>query len=270
MEYSAFKQLSALIYNEAGITLPDEKQALLENRIAKRLRALGIDDANAYLDIVKSLAGAEELVLLIDAISTNVTSFYREPSHFEMFAEQLAVWRAPGRRKLRVWCAAASSGQEPYTLAITVAENLPLTSLDFKLLGTDISTRMLEEASQAIYTDSEIEKVPENTRRRFFNLLDRNERESNWQVKDDIKQHVAFKRLNLSQFPFPLKGPIDFIFCRNVMIYFDRTLRQKIVNEFVRLLAPGGYLFLSHSESLIGIDHPLRAMGDSVFQRPER
>lgn len=263
MNQKAFDFLSTLIYQESGIVLPPEKALLLGNRVQKRLRALGLSSEGDYLKTLENDKTGEEIVHLIDVVSTNVTYFYREPRHFEIYGQLLKQFRSENRSDIKVWCAAASSGQEPFTLAMETALNADLSRQTVKILGTDICTTVLQRATKGIYSEKEMEKTPPDRTARFFDKL--GGEDPCWRVKPEISKLVLFKKLNLVQFPFPLKGPVDIIFCRNVMIYFDTPTRAKIIQQFEGLLRKGGYLFLSHSENLLGINHGLKRFDSSVF-----
>lgn len=261
MDKQTFAEYKNLIYRESGIVLQQEKMSLLVNRIQKRIRSLGVSDETEYLKIIESDLSGEELTLLIDAISTNVTYFYREEKHFEILGSILE--KSKNKHKYRIWCAAASSGEEPYSIALEALEHANPLARDFKILATDICTKVLRRAVDGIYNEKDLEKIPDNLRTAHFKQYS----ESQWQVSNDLKSLLTFKQFNLIKFPYPLSGPLDIIFCRNVMIYFDVETRQKIINEFCRLLAVGGYLFVSHSENLLGIQHPLKKFDSSVFRK---
>ena len=257
--YGRFKNL---IYERAGISLGANKQALLSARLRKRMRGLGIGSFAEYYDYVQGDSTEEEIVQLLDAVSTNVTQFYREARHFDVLAETLAEWQGKGRKRFRLWCAAASSGEEPYTLAITARETLG-PQADVKILATDISTRVLETARQARYAESKLAAVPRPLLAKYFRrCADKTTRE----VVDSLRQTITFGRLNLATPPFSMRGPLDIIFCRNVMIYFDRPVRQHLITEMERLLAPDGVVFVGHSETLAGIDTRLASVSPSVYK----
>jgi chemotaxis protein methyltransferase CheR len=257
--------LRALIHRESGIHLPPEKEQLLLNRLRKRLQALQITDTKKYLEIIEVDASGEELRRLLDVISTNVTHFYREGQHFKIFGDALESWVARDDREIKVWSAACSSGEEPYTLAMVGLEHIQKRS-DIKILATDISERVLQHALQCRYHAAQLDKLPPEFVSKYFTRVDRSDDEF-WEIQPQVSQLVTFKRLNLSKFPYPLKGPLHCIFCRNVMIYFKRDLRQQIINEFQRLLMPGGYLFISHSENLLGISHALESVATAVYRK---
>lgn len=270
MDKSTFEQFRTLIRSSCGISLSDEKIPLLMNRINKRLRALNLKDPKEYLNLVISDNEGNELVQLIDVVSTNVTHFYREAEHFTILADVLK--EADSKKnlhKLRIWCAACSSGEEAYTLAITAKESLNLDSrhLDLKILATDISTRMLRSAAEGTYAQKQLDNMPAQIKQRYFSRVQG--AQDSFLVDPNLKKFLSFRRLNLAETPYPLTGPLDIIFCRNVMIYFDRDLRQKISTEFSRLLRPGGLLFVSRSENLLGIKHDYKNFATAVYQKPE-
>ena len=267
MEQGVFEQFKALVYRESGIVLNQDKIALLANRIQKRLRMLGVSDPAHYLEIIESDVSGEELRLLVEAVSTNTTYFYREPQHFPVLAQVLRQLAGEGKKEIKVWCAAASSGEEPYTLALTVLDALGAKSSQAKILASDINLKVLARADQGIYDESALRNVPPQLRSKYFRA-EGDPQEQRFRVTAELRSLVVFKKLNLVEFPYPLRGPIDVIFCRNVMIYFDTVTRQGLVNEFMRLLSPGGYLFLSLSESLLGIQHNLMRVSNSVFRKP--
>ena len=264
MDASLFRSFQALAYDQAGIALRDGKEALVEARIAKRLRALGLASAEEYLEYLGADAGGEELVQFLDAISTNFTSFYREPDHFEHLGAYLAERLAEGADRLRIWCAAASTGEEPYTLAITAAEALSGRDVDWKLLATDLSTRVLAAAKAGRYEARQVDRVPPRLRERYF----RRAGPDAFEAVPELKRPISFARLNLAKPPFPMRGPFDAVFCRNVMIYFDSPGRQALIAEIERLLRPGGLLFIGHSETLSGLDTGLRLVRPSEYRRP--
>lgn len=268
MDQKVFQEFREIIHRESGINLSEEKRPLLSNRMAKRIRSLGLKDEADYLQYVRNDRNGEELVELLDAISTNVTYFYREDEHFKILSDIFSSWKAESKRRVRMWCAAASSGEEPYTLAITAAEKLDLARLDYKFLATDICTQVLNHGATGLYDEKQFKQMPDAMKAKYFTRTKgRTDSTVAWQASPALREQITFKRLNLAQFPYPLKGPLDVIFCRNVMIYFDNQLRQKIVREFERLLAPGGYLFVSRSENLLGLQTELKSIGTSVYQK---
>ncbi|MCE5271432.1 protein-glutamate O-methyltransferase [bacterium] len=265
MDHKTFDAFRTLVYKKSGINLGEHKQALVCARVGKRMRMLGIHEYKDYLQYVSDDDSGEELVKLLDVISTNVTHFFREPKHFEVLESILKQWQAAGQRKYRIWCAASSTGEEPYTIAMTVKEALGEGGgLDVKILATDISTRVLDVARQGMYEDRKLDKVPEAFLRKYFQKgLGR--AEGYYLVKKPLRDMLSFGRLNLSIQPFPIHGPLDIIFCRNVMIYFDNHVRGKVLDNMYRLLRPGGYLMVGHAESLTGLVSSFKNMMPSVY-----
>lgn len=262
MDQGVFERFRSIIHEHSGIALAPEKMPLLSNRLQRRLRELGLSSEKQYLQIVETDESGEELWKLIEAVSTNTTHFYREPQHFVVLDKVLKNWAGKGKTKFKIWCAAASSGEEPYTLAFQASQSLDLSKNEVRILATDINTKVLRHAVNGVYSAQSVSTVPEDVRKRF---LEAGEGAATYAVRPEAKKLLTFKKLNLVEFPYPLKGGIDIIFCRNVMIYFDLETREKIVNEFERQLLPGGLLFLSHSEGLIGITHNLKRYDSSVF-----
>ncbi|MHC4872665.1 MAG: CheR family methyltransferase [Planctomycetota bacterium] len=259
MDEKVFNAFRSLVYEKSGISLNDGKKALVSARIGKRMRALSVECHNEYLNLVKEDEHGEELIHMLDAISTNVTSFYREAEHFDFLAERLQEWHAAGQSKFRIWSAASSSGEEPYTLAITLLENLP-AEVDARILATDISTKVLGQCREGVYREDKLDPVDFQLRAKYFDKC-----EEGFRIRDVVKRKVLFKRLNLSTPPFPMKGPLDVIFCRNVMIYFDNEVRTKLLNEAYRLLRPGGYLMVGHAESLTGMVSDFKTVKPSIY-----
>lgn len=255
-----------ILYEQSGIVLSANKRALVESRVTQRLRVLGMDGYGAYLDFLSADPTGEELVQLIDVISTNVTKFFREPDHFELLDRTVAEWVAEGRTRLRFWSAACSTGEEPYTMAMTLHPHLVKHGLDLKILATDISTRVLAQAQAGWYAADRLAGVPADLRARFF-APGHGQQEGQFAVSDKLKKMMMFRRLNFTVFPYPIKGVFDVIFCRNAMIYFDRDLRNRMVVEFARLLRPGGILMIGHAETLIGMEKRYRTIKPSVYLR---
>lgn len=265
IDQATFEKISRLVYENAGIKLTQKKKALVQSRITKRMRQLGFSKFDAYYQFVKKDGGQNELVKLLDAISTNVTHFYREKAHFEFLEPVLKDWEHAGQRRFRIWCAAASSGEEPYTIAITASEAIGNLS-DTKILATDISTQVLAKAQKGEYTAKCVETVPAQLRSKYFKAIGRGD-EKRYVVNSNLKQMIKFGRLNLAQFPFPLRGPLDVVFCRNVMIYFDNAMRRSVLEQFLNLLKPGGYLIVGLSESLAGLTDHFTRIQPSVYQK---
>ncbi len=265
-----FHKIAALVKANCGINLHDGKKELVKGRLTKRLRKLGFHTFSQYLDHLRRDESGSELTAMLDAISTNLTSFFRESDHFEHLAENVMprIIAAAGRAgRLRIWSAGCSSGEEPYSIAITVNEGIPdPRAWDAKILATDISTRMLARAKRGIYTADRIETVSPQLRTRYFQCVE-TQPERLYRVGDALRTMVHYARLNLMD-AWPMNGPFDVIFCRNVMIYFDKGAQGKLINRFHDLLAPGGTLFIGHSESLAGVKHEFRYVQPTVYQKP--
>jgi chemotaxis protein methyltransferase CheR len=265
LDEKTFRRFAELIYREAGIYLAENKKALVSARLGKRMLALGLRSYNEYYEYVQNDRSLNEIGVLIDAISTNVTHFFRESDHFPLLAEIVQRWESEGQRRFRIWCAASSSGEEPYTIALTLAESMTQMR-DTKILATDISNTVLQIARQGAYSSKQLNAVPAHLIRKYFFPIE-SEGVPHYQVIPQLREKLQFSWLNLSAPPFPMKGPLDVVFCRNVMIYFDNNVRQKLVDEICRLLKPGGYLMIGHAESLSGLAHDLRPVRPSVYCR---
>jgi len=265
-----FRRFSALVYDKCGITLHEGKKALVCARLGKRLRESGFRDFKAYYRFVVQGDRGDELVRMLDAISTNLTSFFREESHFDFLKHRVfADWTEGGghQKRIRIWSAGCSSGEEPYSVAICLMEyfgdRLPA---DTKILGTDLSTKVLHQAQRGIYEAERVGKIPESMLRKYFQK-GFGSQEGRFRVKRFIRDMIVFRRLNLMD-PFFFKRPFNVIFCRNVMIYFDKEIQKILVNKFYDSLVSDGYLFIGHSESLTGISHRFRYIEPAVYHKP--
>lgn len=269
MQASVFDALRQLAYDQAGIAIRENKETLVSARIAKRMRQFGFESERQYLDYLRGDASGQEMVQFLDAISTNFTSFFREPEHFRQLREECRAWATRGAREVRVWCAASATGEEPYTLGMTLAESLDQQGIGWKLLASDISVSALRTAAAGVYEPSRLEQVPPALRQRYFEAeyVDESGRRT-CRVVSTLRSRMMFKRVNLSTPPFPMRGDLDAIFCRNVMIYFDNAVRQRLVSDLERLLRPGGLLVVAHSETLNGIRTNLRTVRPSVYRKP--
>jgi chemotaxis protein methyltransferase CheR len=264
MEPETFKAFQEIAHEKAGIFLRPAKVALVQARLARRLRELGLASEREYLDRLVSDSG-EELVLFLDAISTNFTHFFREADHFETLRASVAEARSKGQRKFRFWSAGCSSGEEPYTAAMVL--DPVLEGCDWRILATDLSTRVLARAAAGLYGEEELAGVPAPLRGRYLERApDDAEGAPRFSISARLRERVVFRRLNLAARPYPMRGPLDAIFCRNVMIYFDLPMRAGLVGEFERLLRPGSPLFVGHSETLNGIATRLRSERPSVYR----
>lgn len=264
-----FERLRALSFAHSGIRVPDDKFNMFYSRIAKRLRALGLTRFSEYCDIVEDRADPE-FTEFINAITTNLTSFFRENHHFEYLRHHLVPeWRREkaDSRRLRGWSAGCSTGEEPYSILMTLLESdLPCSRWDVKLLATDLDTRVLETAANGVYDSDRVNRLDEQRLQRWF-LKGNAHQAGRVRVKDEVRDFIHFKQLNLIG-PWAMKGPFDFIFCRNVLIYFDNPTKQMLIERFENLLAPGGHLFIGHSESLHSVHHGFENLGQTIYRKP--
>ncbi len=268
MDGKTFAAFQELVYAQAGIRLGDAKATLVRARIGKRMRALGLSDHRAYLALVREDDSGQEIIELLDAISTNVTSFMREPAHFTILADLVRGMVDRGRQRLRLWSAACSSGEEPYSMALTLAEHLPLERLDVGILATDISTKVLARCRAGIFSEESLRPLSAALRQRYFSATgESGAKGALYKAKDSLRRLITVRRLNLSTPPFPMRGPMEAVFCRNVMIYFDNAVRQRLLDDITRLLADDGLLFVGHAESLTGTHGGLRSRHPAVYAK---
>jgi chemotaxis protein methyltransferase CheR len=265
MNPQTFNRFRDIVYDRAGIHLNQNKVALVSSRIGKRMRELGCAKPEDYLKVLSHDAEGEEMVLFLDSITTNLTRFFREEKHFVFLERVVSDWLKAGQKKFRLWSAACSTGEEPYSMGISVCSLLSTDNIDLRILATDLSTDVLRKAQSGVYESSKLAEIPDRTRKRFFRPCPHDP--DRFEVRDNLKQIISFRRLNLSLPPFPMQGPMDVIFCRNVMIYFDDEVRAKLVLEAHRLLRNGGYLLVGHSESLTGLKHPFAPVGPAIYQK---
>lgn len=262
-----FRRLRDALYDACGIRLRHGKESLVQARLASRLHDLGVPSYGALLDRVERAAArgdGRELSALIDALTTNQTAFFREPAHFEYLREIVVPALAHDAHPMRIWCAGCATGEEAFTIAMVLGEAWRRDSaLETRILATDVSGRALAHARRAAYSLRAVRAVPVALRRRWFA---RDTREHRYVVREGLRRTVRFARLNLVH-DWPMHGPFDAIFCRNVMIYFDAPVRDRLVERFRDLLRPGGHLFIGHSESLGTALHGLRYVQPAVYIR---
>ena len=268
-----FEKFQQLIHQETGIWLGATKMALLCGRLSRRLRVLGISGLEEYFELVAQPEHFSERVAMIDAITTNETRFFREAKHFKFLEARVIPWWLRGAQQglrpktIRVWSAACSSGEEPYSVAMLLAAHLmPEQDWNVTILATDISTRMLERARAGIYEIAKSADIPERLLKSFM-LKGIAKEEGQMKVMPRIQEMVEFQRLNLAQGPYPPNGYFDLILCRNVLIYFDIESKHKVVERLTRCLTGGGLLFLGHAENLSGIRSPLRSLAPAIYAR---
>jgi chemotaxis protein methyltransferase CheR len=271
MEPQLLQRFAALAHEKAGISIKPGKEALVSARVAKRLRALSIADAEGYLRYLEDDASGEELAKFLDVISTHFTSFFREKDHFDLLERELSAHLAAGGRRFRIWSAATSTGEEAYTMAMTALGVKDVEAVDLKILATDIAVETLRQAADGVYSAERMEPVPEPLRKRWFRRHPdpRDPEASTFEACAALKELVSFRRLNLAEPPFPMSGPFDVVFCRNVLIYFDQPTRQRLVTAVEALMKPGGLLCVGHTETLSGIKCSLEMQRPSVFRTPE-
>ena len=260
-----FNFLCRVIYERSGIRLSQEKKVLVATRLAKRLRQLELAGYGEYCQLLRSPAGQEEIPFLIDRISTNHTHFFREMKHFDFLREVIfPAWQTTSGRQdvpFRIWSAACSTGEEPYSLAIHLAEH---SAPAWQIEASDISTRVLEIAERGIYEAGKLAGISGELVRRHFQK-GVGEWQGQFRIKENLRQRIRFHHLNLLQPPYPFQQPFHVIFCRNVMIYFDRPTQEELIGHLAEQLRPGGYLMVGHSESLSAIKHALQPIQPAIY-----
>jgi chemotaxis protein methyltransferase CheR len=261
---SDFERVRALIYRRAGISLADSKQEMVYSRLARRLRATGIDAFGTYLDELEAGRMQDEWESFTNALTTNLTSFFREAHHFPLLAEHALALRQHGGA-LSIWCSASSTGEEPYSIAMTLCEAFGTLSPPVQIVATDIDTNVLATAGEGVYGIERIEKLAPERLKRFF-LRGKGKQEGMVRVRPELRQLVTFRQLNLLEDGWPLKGQFDAIFCRNVMIYFDKATQRRILSRFVPLMKPHALLFAGHSENFLYVSDALRLRGKTVYE----
>lgn len=256
-----------MVRSVCGIDLHEGKKELIKARLNKRLRKLQLRTFAEYIDYLRHDETGAELTAMLDAISTNLTSFFREDDHFAYLTNKIIpTFNEAAGKPIRVWSAGCSSGEEPYSIAITLLESLSGSAKkDVKILATDISTRILVRAKQGIYDAERLKTVSLQLRKKYFRPA-RTDFKGLFEVKEELRNMIHFARLNLME-NWPMRGPLNVIFCRNVMIYFNKATQARLVERFFEILAPGGILFIGHSESLTGARHKFRYVEPTVYQK---
>ncbi len=259
-----FRKVSQLVHDLCGIHLKEGKEALVRARLMKRLRAMGMESFDAYIKYIESDRGGAELGMMVDVITTNKTSFFREPAHFDFLRDQILP--DIHRHRMRFWTAACSSGEEPFSLSILLRENIrDIDRKDVKILATDISSRMIDRAKSGLYSQDVVQEIPPPYLQKYFWRVN-SPGPKVYEVQKNIRAMVRFARLNLMD-PWPMKGPFDVIFCRNVMIYFNRATQQRLINRLWEYIGPGGYLFVGHSEGLSAITHKFHYVRPAIYRK---
>jgi len=256
-----FERVRGLIYKRAGISLADSKQEMVYSRLARRLRATGIDSFAKYLDDLEAGRLGEEWESFTNALTTNLTSFFREAHHFPLLADHVKGKREP----LTIWCSASSTGEEPYSIAMTVCEAFNTLTPNVQIVATDIDTNVLATAANGVYGMDRLDKMSPERQRRFF-LKGKGDREGMARVRPELRNMITFKQLNLLADSWPISGQFDAIFCRNVMIYFDKATQRKILSRFVPLMKPDALLFAGHSENFLYVSESLKLRGKTVYE----
>lgn len=264
-----FEALSRYIYDYSGIKMPITKLTMLEGRLRRRLRATGIPSFNAYCDYLFKHGGIEkEAIFLIDAVTTNKTDFFREPKHFE-FMERTGLPElvAAGHKRLRLWSAACSIGADPYTMAMVMqdfAESTP--GIDYRILATDLSTDVLAAARRGVYPRDMVQPVPVDLQRRHV-MVSCDAARGEVRIHPRLRSTIGFARMNLMDNAYKVGEPMHMIFCRNVLIYFDKPTQAKVLTRLCDCLVPGGFLYVGHSETVTGIPLPVRQVANTVFKK---
>jgi len=266
-----FDLLSKFIYDYSGIKMPLNKVTMLEGRLRRRLRVAGIASFDGYCDYLFKQGGLEsEAVHLIDAVTTNKTDFFREPKHFEYMVHAALpnLLAAYADRRLRIWSSACSTGAEPYTLAMVMSEFLAASApeRDYFILATDLSTDVLQKGQRGIYQNDLLQPVPSDMMRKYV-MRSSDPGRQEMRITPKLRSKVGFARLNLMDDRYPVGDPMHIVFCRNVLIYFDKPTQNHVLSRLCDSLLPGGYLFVGHSETVTGFDLPIKQVANTVFQR---
>lgn len=256
-----FERVRKLIYQHAGISLSPVKQDMVYSRLARRLRATGMRSFAEYLDGLER-NGGDEWERFVNSLTTNLTSFFREPHHFPIFADHIR--KIGAKRPIRIWCSAASTGEEPYSIAITVAETFGTNVSHISIIASDLDTNVLATAAKGVYPVERVEKLSPERLRKFF-LRGTGSQDGFVSVRPELKQMVSFQRINLLDASYAVKGPLDVIFCRNVMIYFDKPTQYKILSRFAPIMQPDGLMFAGHSESFLHAADLFKSQGKTVY-----
>ena len=256
-----FERVRGLIYKRAGIALAASKQEMVYSRLARRLRATGIHSFTAYLDALEQRDDGDEWEAFTNALTTNLTASFREAHHFPILAEHLKRVKTP----IEIWCSAASTGEEPYSIAITACEAFNTLTPPVRIIATDIDTNVLRTGENGIYAIDRLEKMPMERMRRFF-LRGKGAQEGMVRVRPELRQMITFRQLNLLSDQWPISGQFDAIFCRNVMIYFDKPTQGKILDRFAPMMKEDALLFAGHSENFLYASNAYKLRGKTVYE----
>ena len=262
-----FRHIRQLVSRHTGIALSEAKRDMVYSRLARRLRQLGLNNFKAYCQLLEGDEAETELGHFTNAVTTNLTSFFREAHHFSYLGEQLLpeLYRLKAdERRLRIWSAGCSTGEEPYSIAMTVRENMPSgQDWDIRILATDLDTNVLASAERGIYTEERLQNIPQGRRRRWFHR-GRGDNLGLLSAKPELREMITFRQLNLMG-DWPMKGPFDIIFCRNVVIYFDKPTQSVLMERYAELMADHGHLFLGHSETLYRVTERFKLIGQTIY-----
>lgn len=256
-----FERIRKLIYDHAGIALSPKKMDMVYSRLTRRLRIIGLSSFKDYLALLEH-NDEEEWAAFVNALTTNLTSFFREPHHFTILAEHIANY---SKRPIMLWCSACSTGEEPYSMAMAMVDLFGSYTPPVKILATDLDTSVLAKAREGVYSMDHLEKLPADKLKRFF-LKGSGAREGQVRIRQELRDMITFQRINLLDDDWPMRGSFEAIFCRNVMIYFDKKTQHKILQKFSPLLQPDGLLFVGHSESLFHASELFKLRGKTVYQ----
>ena len=260
-----FKFIRELVAEQTGISLSEAKSHMVYSRLARRLRSLNIPTFAQYCDYLKN-DSSDELVHFVNALTTNLTAFFRENHHFEFLAKNLlpSIFAAKQEKRLRIWSAGCSTGEEPYSLAIVVRENMPKTgSWDIKILATDLDSNVVAKASEGVYDENRMNGVSAARMKKYFQ---KSRHSTKVKVTPEIRELITFKQLNLMH-AWPMKGPFDFIFCRNVVIYFSKETQKQLFQRYAGITVDKGHLFIGHSESLFKVNTQYSLIGNTIYQK---
>ena len=265
MSNQNFQKIKAVAYEITGINLTDQKKNMIYSRLARRIRACGLSSFDEYCQLLET-PGNHEMTDFVNAITTNLTSFFRENHHFDYLSNTVfpeLLRKNNISKRIRLWSAGCSTGEEPYSIAMCMREKLPAESWDVKLLATDLDSNVVQHGKTGIYAPDRLDGISAERKKRWFL---KGHDSGGARAKPDLQKLITFKQLNLLH-DWPMKGPFDVIFCRNVVIYFDRETQQRLFNRYAELIAPGGYLFIGHSENLHKVSDRFKSVGRTIYQR---
>ena len=264
-----FDSLRSLVKTQSGITLGDAKRELVYGRVSRRLRALGLSAFADYRRLLDGPGGQAEMIEFINAVTTNLTSFFRESHHFDFLRDEYLRARvadARATRRIRIWCAAASTGEEPYSIAISIAEAIPdWDRWDIRVLATDLDTNVLQTCTRGVYGEDRVRGMPKARLERCFDPVTEDGKRQ-YRIKPELASMISFRQLNLMH-ALPMKGPLDIVFCRNVIIYFDKDTQRTLFSRIAPLQRPGDVLILGHSESLLQVSDAWTLMGKTIYRK---